>query len=288
MSRPEPDCAPRPAVPARPSASPLAQTLAAARERFGGHDVLATRIGAPAGWLAAPDLMAPGPALRQMLARTTASTGGGRADIGGTWLVESYAWALAMRGVGALLLGDRVPAMAAAEVRLRLVEPDDAIAEVAFAGGAYGVDGDECQDDPALVTLPDHHALAARLRDELEAHLRPLLDAVATEAGRSRRALWRSAGDRLGGAFMWLGEVLGERERAWALGTPCMRGSGPLAVGARFRMIEHAGGLEPTWDRRSCCLAYRCEGHETCLTCPLTTEAQRRARLDARSLAQHP
>ena len=72
--------------------------------------------------------------------------------------------------------------------------------------------------------------------------------------GRPLRALWRSAGDRLGGAFLWLGEVVGMRERAWDLGARCMQADGPLAVGAGFRVLEHAGIAEPTRNRRSCCL----------------------------------
>ncbi len=73
------------------------------------------------------------------------------------------------------------------------------------------------------------------------------------------------------------------RERAWDLGTRCMQAGGPLAVGAGFRVIEHAGIAEPTRNRRSCCLIYRAEGQGTCFTCPLTTDGERRARLEARA-----
>ena len=124
-----------------------------------------------------------------------------------------------------------------------------------------------------------------RLHDELEAHLEPLLEAISAATGRPLRALWRSAGDRLGGAFLWLGEVVGVRERAWELGTRCMQAGGPLAVGAGFRVLEHAGIAEPTRNRRSCCLIWRAEGQDTCFTCPLTSEAERCARLEARAAA---
>ncbi len=156
-------------------------------------------------------------------------------------------------------------------VWLELAAGDTTITGVAFTGGAYG---DPQADDAALI---------ARLHAELEAHLAPLLEAIAAATGRPLTALWRSAGDRLGGAFLWLGEVAGMRERAWALGAQAMvGGGGPLAVGAGFRVLEHAGIAEPTRNRRSCCLIWRAEDSDTCFTCPLTTDAERRVRLEAR------
>src|SRR5687768_8611627 len=107
----------RPLPPADLDDAPLAQTLGAARAHFGGHDVLGARLGAPDGWLAATELTAAGPALDDLLARATQATDTGRPDIGGTLLAEGYAWALAVRAVGALLFGRRIPAMAPHEVR---------------------------------------------------------------------------------------------------------------------------------------------------------------------------
>jgi hypothetical protein len=274
---------PRPA--SDPDSAPLAETLAVARAHFGGHDVLAARLGAPADWLPASAVVRASPVLVDLLARATTTSATGRADIGGTLLAEGYAWALTVRAVGTLLFGARIPAMAADEVSLELAAGDATITGVAFAGGAYGVAGDDREGDPSLVVLADEDALLARLHEELEAHLEPLLEAIAAATGRPLRALWRSAGDRLGGAFLWLGEVIGVRERAWELGTRCMQSGGPLAVGAGFRVVEHAGIAEPTRNRRSCCLIWRAEGQGTCFTCPLTTEAERRSRLAARAAA---
>jgi hypothetical protein len=273
----------RPQPATDPDAAPLADTLAASRAHFGGHDVLGTRIGAPAGWLPARAATTAGATLDDLLARATSTTATGRADIGGTLLAEGYAWALAMRAVGTLLFGRRIPAMAPDEVMLELAAGDATVTGMAFAGGAYGVAGDERAGDPALVILADEDALLAQLHAELEAHLAPLLAAISLATGRPLRALWRSAGDRLGGAFLWLGEVVGVRQRAWELGTRCMQAVGPLGVGAGFRVVEHAGIAEPTRNRRSCCLIWRAEGQDTCFTCPLTSEAQRRARLEARA-----
>ena len=272
----------RPA-PAAADDAALAQTLAAARAHFGGYDVLGTRLGAPADWLAASELSRPGPRLDDLLAKATTTADTDRSDIGATLLAEGYAFALALRAVGTLLFGTRVPAMAPDEVRLQFAGGDATITGVAYAGGAYGIAGDACAGDPSLALLPDEDALLAQLHAELHDHLEPLLVAIAAATGRPLRALWRSAGDRLGGAFLWLGEVVGMRERAWDLGTRAMRADGPLAVGAGFRVLEHAGIAEPTRNRRSCCLIYRVPGNDTCFTCPLTSEAARRERLAARA-----
>lgn len=275
----------RPGPPADPEAAPLGQTLAAARAHFGGHDVLATRLVAPDGWIAAGTLVTPGPALEELLTRATRSGATGRADIGGTLLVESYAWALAVRAVGTLLFGCRIPAMAPREVWLEFAAADVTITGVAFTGGAFGVAGDAAAGDPSLLVVADEDALLGRLHEEMTGHLTPLVEAIAAATRRSQRALWRSAGDRLGGAFLWLGEVVGVRERAWELGTRCMERGGPLAVGAGFRVLEHAGIAEPTRNRASCCLVWRAPNATTCFTCPLTSEAERRARLEERAAA---
>lgn len=266
-----------------PPGEALTQTLAAARAHFGGYDLLGTRVGAPGDWPTAAELAASPAALGERLARATERTASGRTDIGATLMAESYAFALALRAVGTLLFGTRIPAMAPAGVALQFADDGTTITGVAFPGAAYGIAGDTCAADPSLTVLADEAALLAQLHAELETHLEPLLTALAASSGRPLRALWRSAGDRLGGAFLWLGDVVGMRERAWQLGTLCMEGDGPLAVGAGFRVLEHAGIAEPTRNRRSCCLIYRAPGNDTCFTCPLTSEAQRRERLAARA-----
>jgi hypothetical protein len=276
-------CMVHPIPPADPEAAPLAETLAAARAHFGGHDWLGSCVGTRAGWLPASALH--GGELTGLLERATAATGTARVDIGATLLAESCAWGLAMRAVAVLLFGTRIPALGAGEVQFEFAAADATVTGVAFAGAAYGIAGDARSGDPALTILRDEAALLARLHAELEEHLDPVLTALSVASGRPSRALWRSAGDRLGGAFLWLGEVVGMRERAWDLGARCMAGGGPLAVGAGFRVLEHAGIAEPTRNRRGCCLIYRAAGQTTCFTCPLTTEHERCARLEARAAA---
>ena len=144
---------------------------------------------------------------------------------------------------------------------------------MAFAGGAYGVAGDAREGDPSLVAVADEDALLARLHAEMEAHLGPLIAAIgAATAGRSGRC-------GAAPATVWAGRFSGSaRSSGCASGrgtsaSRCMRSGGPLAVGAGFRVLEHAGIAEPTRNRRGCCLIYRVAGNDTCFTCPLTPRA---------------
>ena len=246
--------------------------------------MLGTRLGAPADWLPATELIRPGPRARRPARQ---GDGEGATPTGPT--SAPRCWPRATRSRCRCARSARCcsargfPRWRPTRCACEFAAGDATITGVAYAGGAYGIAGDACAGDPSLALLPDEDALLAQLHAELHDHLEPLLVAIAAASGRPLRALWRSAGDRLGGAFLWLGEVVGMRERAWDLGTRAMRAGGPLAVGADFRVLEHAGIAEPTRNRRSCCLIYRVAGNDTCFTCPLTSEAARRERLAARA-----
>ena len=114
--------------------------------------MLATRFGAPAGWIPRREVATAGPALDDLLALATATSATGRADIGGTLLAEGYAWALAVRAVGTLLFGRAYRRWPPTRSCFELAAGDATITGVAFAGGAYGVAGDERAGDPSLVS----------------------------------------------------------------------------------------------------------------------------------------
>lgn len=265
-----------------PPGPPLAETLAAGRDRFGGHDVLGAHLGAPDGWPAAAAFGRGEAVLDEQLAGSALQLATDRADILAARVVEAHAWGLAVRAVGTLLIGDRVPVMDPEQTFLQ-ISPGGDVTGVAFTGGAHGLPGDPAA---GVRTASGENDLLGRLHTELEAHLTPLVEALHARSGRARPALWRSCGDRLGGAFLWLGEVLGCRDEAWRRGMHCLALDAPLAGGAPFRIVEHAGIAEPTRNRSGCCLLYRIDTHppnETCFTCPLTTEQERHLRLERRA-----
>ncbi len=55
---------------------------------------------------------------------------------------------------------------------------------------------------------------------------------------------------------------------------------------AGFRVLEHAGRTEITRVRRSCCLAWRTGDGSTCFTCPRTSDAERRERMQTAAASE--
>ena len=96
---------------------------------------------------------------------------------------------------------------------------------------------------------------------------------------RPERALWRGAADRVAGAFLWIGEQLGARERAHALARAAVGSAPPL--GARVRTQRVGSGPHETHVhlRAGCCLYNRAPGAPKCIGCPLVTDAERHRRV---------
>jgi hypothetical protein len=162
--------------------------------------------------------------------------------VGATWLLEKHAWFVAGAQLAALLVHGAMPPARALWVRC----------------GASGW--------PEAVALPTAGwapADGARIAAALEAHLVPLVEALA--AHRARRPLWRSAGDRLGQAALWCGEAFGARGRAWALASDALAAPTALRAPAGFALR----GGEPFRRRTGCCLSRRCPDGATCPDCPL-------------------
>lgn len=268
-----------------PSTSPLADTMARARacSYDGSFDFGAVVGELPDGrWVPATGIVGGGRELERLLDHVREHAGTERLDIAATWLCGKHAWALAAPAVAALLLDARVPDLSADNVSLQIPPGAYLAADVAFSTGrcaALAIDAAVGHPDlTAVATLDD---LLARLREGLEAHLAPLVDALNRMTRRPRSALWGAAGDALAFAFLYAGEAIGDRRRAWSIGERCLTAGSPLDVPAGFRVLEHAGRAEVTRVRRSCCLAWRTGNGTACFTCPLTGEAERHTRMGA-------
>ena len=204
---------------------PLGETLAAARAHFGGHDVLAARVLAPAGWLPAARGHGAGrrarrPAGARDARRQRHRARGHRRDAAGRGLRLGPRRAR-RRDAAVRPAGSRP--WTATRSPLELAAGDTTITGVAFTGGAIGIAGDPRAGDPSLVLrAPTRTRCSPACTRSSRRTSSRCSSALSARTGRPLRALWRSAGDRLGGAFLWLGEVVGMRERAWELGTRCM------------------------------------------------------------------
>ena len=107
--------------------------------------------------------------------------------------------------------------------------------------------------------------LAAR---ELDASLRPLLDAIGARASVSSQVLWGNAASSLGGALrMLLTQRPDSSSEALALAVGIL-GRPPLAgLGEVVDEPSHPTGVG--FARRTCCLFYRVPGGGTCADCVL-------------------
>jgi Ferric iron reductase FhuF-like transporter len=109
--------------------------------------------------------------------------------------------------------------------------------------------GDPDAGHPDALATRDQEDLLRRLRAMLvQEHLAPLVAALNRIGRRAERALWRGAADRVAadrvaGAFLWIGEQLGDRERSFALARGAVGSAPPLgARGAHAARRERRAG----------------------------------------------
>lgn len=191
------------------------------------------------------------PNYQELLARVGRDAGTDRADVQASLFLEAYVWALVAPAVEALLIDGRLPSVLRKHVAIR-----------------FGTDGRAVD---VTFARPSVSPSIERLRGELEHHLAPVIEQLAALSGRPRRALWRSAGDRLAGAFSWQGERLGMPEHACALGERAMRIAGPLQGAAGYRLVDG----RPARHRNGCCLWWRTRDGAPCPGCPLNRDGER-------------
>jgi len=120
----------------------------------------------------------------------------------------------------------------------------------------------------AVAHDPDPDGLAAAAAHELDATLRPVLDAAGAQASVSAQVTWGNVASSLGGALrMLLTQRPDTSSRALALAVGIV-GQPPLAGLGRFvDDPSHATGVG--FARRTCCLFYRVPGGGTCGDCVL-------------------
>jgi len=100
---------------------------------------------------------------------------------------------------------------------------------------------------------------------------------------RGARALWASVEDTCSGILLWIGQAVGEVPPARAWADALLGVEPPLSGRAVFLELAYGGGTTTIRGRNGCCLAYRLDGGATCLTCPRTSMAERRRRMERAS-----
>jgi hypothetical protein len=257
----------------RVPASPLADTLVPLSDLG-----VETRLGAREGdgWVAAGRLVEDGHELRAALAQIKASLGTDRDDVCAAQLIELWTWLVAAPAAAALVAGTRLPDVSSANVLLRarggLADWRAGLRRPRF----HALPGDPDATHADAVPAADERELLGRLGAMLvNAHLAPLVATLNRLARRPERALWRGAADRVAGAFLWIGDQVGARERSRALAREAV-GSAP-ELEAKVRIQRVGSGAQETHVhlRHGCCLYYRVPGAPKCIGCPLVTDAER-------------
>jgi hypothetical protein len=179
-----------------------------------------------------------------------------------TIIVLDYTWYATAPLVAAWLVGGVVPSLSGAEVWL-----DPETREGSLALGT------------TELVPPSNDALRATI----EAHLEPLVEAIAARRWIGRRTAWMGVGDRVVGAIEHVERILGTPERAPAEADRIVHRPGTALDSPRHRFIgvPAAAGERtvPVGLRASCCRFYRVPGVEMCVTCPLVPVPERDARL---------
>lgn len=207
------------------------------------------------GWATTAELAGSG--LREALEYCGSSLGTDRPDIQGQRLVEIVTWCLSVPGAAGLLEDDALPDLSADNVQLWIgAEPP-------------GGQATALREDVPVPVTGEAERLAA-LNAMLDEHLEPLVTAVNEATGRPTSALWRSARDRLAGAFVWVGELTGTRDRS------CDLARAAVAAPVELRMLDLGTHEMLLHVREGCCLYYRCEAALKCFSCPLLDDEDRR------------
>ncbi len=181
---------------------------------------------------------------------------------------SEYAYVAIAMCAATYLSFQRVPLLATGDVVVRYDE-DSHIAGVAVRSYRFAaLPGDPDANHPDCVVAATPDALRDRLREQLIAHLEPLVLAIhaATRAGKP--ALWAIAQDYAASAFSWIGKTLGEQQSGISESLLIAEPPSKLHRDKGFVHIEHCGQEYYMVDRLSCCLYYKSpEGHY-CSSCP--------------------
>ncbi|NGO12077.1 (2Fe-2S)-binding protein [Streptomyces sp. HC44] len=287
MSVPAPAAA-SPGVPVRPAPSAVAEAYDRLTEVFPHLGITELGPGEPAplggGWVAVDRLAAGGPDLDAFLAWDNAQTlqdyrQQARPDVIASFGLHRYAWPACLLFTVPWFLLRRVPRFPVEHVSFQRT-----LGRMAVRVGEFAC----LPDDPAATlpgarVVPDEEALRAEVRTAVAEHMEPVLGGFGPRMRRRGRALWGMATDDLVEGLWYIGQLVGEEQRAMAELDRLLPGATRPYVGtAAFRELTGPNGESlSTRDRASCCFFYTLDPEDTCANCPRNCDAVRIEKLTA-------
>lgn len=209
------------------------------------------------------------------------------------FFLGSYAWYVTASAIASYLTDRRVPSIALDDVAVRFdVDGDEPQIKVALLNPGFAALPDDPAAGMATVTIcATLHDLRERLRKQIEDHMLAAIAFLARHVRLGQRGQWNMVADTCAEVCLWIGQQMGEQERACAEGLALIKMAGSpmrpsptqyltLAVGERCETFRMRG---------SCCLYYKTPTAKNCNTCPLLSEAERvqRLRMWMQGAAEH-
>jgi hypothetical protein len=238
------------------------------------------------GWVRLSDRLADAAAMDGWVRAERDGFAAGHPDLAGALVVYRFAGSLAELVVGPLVDQDRVLVLGPADVWFRL-GPAARLDGLAVADATVTVlPGDDDAGAPGTTTAADRDALRSVAVDSLVAVFEPLARAVRERAPFGLAGMWGTLADHTAEVAMSRARgraPLAEQRAAWvaadALVTD-LAGRQPLVRGRpSLTEVSGAAGDGCFVTKGTCCLVYKVT--DMCSSCPLRSEADRRARFVA-------
>ncbi|WP_330286967.1 (2Fe-2S)-binding protein [Streptomyces sp. NBC_00576] len=203
----------------------------------------------------------------------------GRPDVIAGFGLHRYAWTACLLITVPWFLHRRVPRLPVEDVSYHRTDGRFSIRTGAFTC----LPGDPAAALPGARVVGDEEALRGEVRAALTEHLEPLLGGFGPRMRRRGRALWAVVTDDVVEGLHYIGQVVGEGDRAQRELELLLPGSTrPFVGSAGFGELTGPNGTPlPTRDRAGCCFFYTIRPDEMCDNCPRTCENDRIAKLTA-------
>jgi ferric iron reductase protein FhuF len=200
-----------------------------------------------------------------------------------SFFLHTYLWAYVGAGLGCFLVDRRVPELSPEQVAIHFNQQFTAD-NVALLSPTFAcLPDDPAATHPDAVVLPCEEALRDRYREQLLAHMEPIIEWLTGYTTLSRRAMWLIVADRTATAIVWLYEQLSLPSQSAAEVEALLQQPGtPLVGRTRIEHYEWQGNRDWFLARAGCCLAYRLPTNYYCDSCPVLSPAERDARRQAR------
>ena len=233
-----------------------------------GQGLLMPVIDAQADWFCVADLVTERRLMEQLFQRLLSHYKSSRRRPPAMFWFGHYAYTIELITFAFFVTEGRVPDLSMNQVWMRLGESTD-IQNVAWKGRSFAaLPEDPDASHPDCVVLPTRDALRAYMREQLIAHLTPLVESISAYSSLGKPGLWEIAAEYTAFAFVALGELLGDEaigaQESESFSSPQSR----LHVRRGFIPIEHIGTTHYLLDRISCCLYFQVEGGRYCHSCP--------------------